>query len=168
MGTNPSHFQGEKHPVEQVSWLDCQDFVKKLSEMTGMSFRLPTEAEWEYAARGGKRSKGYKYSGGDLLMQIAWYNANSDGTSHEVGKKSPNELGLYDMSGNIWEWVSDWKADYREEKQTNPTGPETGDERVCRGGGWNREHDRCRVSYRGDDLPDLRYCSLGLRVVLDK
>lgn len=168
MGSNPSYFQGERHPVEQVNWMDCQDFVQKLSEMTGMTFRLPTEAEWEYAARGGKKSKGYKYSGGDLLPQVAWYNDNSGSTSHEIGQKSPNELGLYDMSGNIWEWVQDWKGDFTEGDQINPTGPETGDERICRGGGWNREHDRCRVSYRGDDLPDLRYRSLGLRVVLEK
>ena len=168
MGNNPSHFQGERHPVEQVNWMDCQDFVQKLSEMTGLKFRLPTEAEWEYAARGGQKGKGYKYSGGDQVSQIAWYNKNSGGTSHEVGQKAPNELGLYDMSGNIWEWVQDWKGDFTDDEQTNPTGPEEGDERICRGGGWNREHDRCRVSYRGDDDPDLRYCSLGLRVVMEK
>ena len=168
MGNNPSYFQGERHPVEQVNWMDCQDFVVKLSKMTGIKFRLPTEAEWEYAARGGNKSKGYKYSGGYLLTQIAWYNENSGGTSHEVGEKVPNELGIYDMSGNIWEWVQDWKGDFTEDEQTNPIGPKEGDEKVCRGGGWNREHDRCRVSYRGDDLPDLRYRSLGLRVVMEK
>lgn len=168
MGSNPSYFQGERHPVEQVHWMDCQDFVEKLSKITGLKFRLPTEAEWEYAARGGKKGKGYKYSGGNMLSQIAWYNENSGGTSHEVGEKAPNELGLYDMSGNIWEWVQDWKGDFTNEEQMNPKGPEEGDERICRGGGWNREHDRCRVSYRGDDLPDLRYRSLGLRVVMDK
>lgn len=168
MGSNPSYFQGERHPVEQVSWLDCQNFVQKLSELTGMLFRLPTEAEWEYAARGGKKGKGYKYSGGDLLSQIAWYNENSGGTSHEVGQKAPNELGLYDMSGNIWEWVQDWKGDFTKDDQINPTGPDEGDERICRGGGWNREHDRCRVSYRGDDEADLCYRSLGLRVVMEK
>lgn len=168
MGSNPSYFQGERHPVEQVNWTDCQDFVKKLSKITGKKFRLPTEAEWEFAARGGVKSNGYKYSGGNQLSLLAWYNENSGSTSHEVGQKTPNELGLYDMSGNIWEWVQDWKGDFTDEEQTNPTGPETGDEKVCRGGGWNREHDRCRVSYRGDDEPDLRYRSLGLRVVLDK
>lgn len=168
MGSNPSYFQGERHPVEQVNWTDCQDFVKKLSKITGKKFRLPTEAEWEFAARGGVKRNGYKYSGGNQLSLLAWYNENSGSTSHEVGQKTPNELGLYDMSGNIWEWVQDWKGDFTDEEQTNPTGPETGDEKVCRGGGWNREHDRCRVSYRGDDEPDLRYRSLGLRVVLDK
>lgn len=168
MGNNPSHFIGEKLPVESVSWFDCQEFAKKLSEMTGRHFRLPTEAEWEYAARGGKKGKRYKFSGGHILEQIGWYNENSGNTSHEVGKKSPNELGLYDMSGNIWEWVQDWKGDFTEDDQVNPTGPETGIERVCRGGGWNREIDRARVSYRGDDQPTLRYCSLGLRIVLDE
>ena len=168
MGNNPSYFQGDKHPVEQVNWMDCQEFIQKLNKITGMEFRLPTEAEWEYAARGGNKGKGYKYSGGNLLSQVAWYNENSGGTSHEVGQKKPNELGLYDMSGNIWEWVQDWKGDYTEKEQSNPCGPDTGEERVCRGGGWNREHDRSRVSYRGDDLPDLRYRSLGLRVVLEQ
>lgn len=168
MGNNPSHFKGEKLPVESVSWFDCQEFAKKLSEMTGRHFRLPTEAEWEYAARGGKKGKRYKFSGGHILEQIGWYNENSGNTSHEVGKKSPNELGLYDMSGNIWEWVQDWKGDFTEDDQVNPTGPETGIERVCRGGGWNREIDRARVSYRGDDQPTLRYCSLGLRIALEE
>lgn len=167
MGSNPSYFKGGKLPVESVSWYDCQEFVKKLSEMTGKRFRLPTEAEWEYAARGGKKGKRYKYSGGNILKQVGWYNENSGETSHEVGIKSPNELGIYDMSGNIWEWVQDWKGDYLKEEQVNPTGPETGIERVCRGGGWNREIDRARVSYRGDDQPDLRYCSLGLRIVME-
>lgn len=168
MGSNPSHFKGEKRPVESVSWFDCQEFAKKLSEMTGRHFRLPTEAEWEYAARGGKKGKRYKFSGGHILDLVGWYNENSGNTSHEVGKKSPNELGLYDMSGNIWEWVQDWKGDYTEDDQVNPTGPETGIERVCRGGSWNREIDRARVSYRGDDQPTLRYCSLGLRIVVDE
>ena len=168
MGNNPSHFKGGKLPVDSVSWFDCQDFVKKLSEITGRRFRLPTEAEWEYAARGGKKGKKYKFSGGHVLNLVGWYNENSGGTSHEVGKKSPNELGIYDMSGNIWEWVQDWKGDFTEEEQENPTGPKTGIERICRGGGWNREIDRARVSYRGDDQPDLRYCSLGLRIVMDK
>lgn len=168
MGNNPSHFKGEKLPVESVSWFDCQEFAKKLSEMTGRHFRLPTEAEWEYAARGGKKGKRYKFSGGHILEQIGWYNENSGNTSHEVGKKSPNELGLYDMSGNIWEWVQDWKGDFTEDDQINPTGSETGIERVCRGGGWNREIDRARVSYRGDDQPTLRYCSLGLRIALEE
>jgi formylglycine-generating enzyme required for sulfatase activity len=168
MGSNPSHFKGEKLPVDSVSWYDCLEFIKKLSEVTGKHFRLPTEAEWEFAARGGKKGKRYKYSGGNILNQVGWYNENSNGTSHQVGLKSPNELGLYDMSGNIWEWVQDWKGEYTECEQENPTGPEVGMEKVCRGGGWNREIDRARVSYRGDDQPDFRYCSLGLRVALEE
>lgn len=168
MGVNPSYFKGEKLPVEKVSWFDCQEFAKKLSEMTGRHFRLPTEAEWEYAARGGKKGKRYKYSGGNILNQVGWYNENSGGISHDVGQKSPNELGIYDMSGNIWEWVQDWKGDYTEDDQVNPKGPETGIERVCRGGGWNREIDRARVSYRGDDQATLQYCSLGLRIALEE
>lgn len=168
MGSNPSHFKGAKLPVESVSWFDCQEFAQKLSEMTGRRFRLPTEAEWEYAARGGKKGKKYKFSGGHNLDLVGWYNENSGGISHEVGKKSPNELGLYDMSGNIWEWVQDWKGDFTEDDQVNPKGPETGIERVCRGGGWNREIDRARVSYRGDDQATLRYCSLGLRIAMEE
>ena len=168
MGSNPSHFRGKKLPVENVSWIDCQEFIAKLNEKTGLRFRLPTEAEWEYAARGGKKSKRHKYSGGNILSQVGWYDENSEAATHEVGQKSANELGLYDMSGNVWEWVQDWKGDYSAEEQVNPTGPEDGTERVCRGGGWNREIDRGRVSYRGDDLPDFHYCSLGLRLVLEK
>lgn len=168
MGGNPSYFKGKKLPVDNVSWIDCQEFITKLNERTGMHFRLPTEAEWEYAARGGKKNKKHKYSGGNILEQVGWYNENSGATTHEVGLKSANELGIYDMSGNVWEWVQDWKGDYSADEQVNPTGPENGTERVCRGGGWNREIDRGRVSYRGDDLPNFRYCSLGLRLVLEK
>ena len=131
---------------------DSQDFVQKLSEMTGLCFRLPTEAEWEYAARGGKRSKRNKYNEGNILNQVGWYNENSGGVSHEVGKKSPNELDIYDMSGNIWEWVQNWKGDYTKDDQINPKGPETGLERVC----------------RADDQATLSYCSLGLRLVMEK
>lgn len=167
MGFNPSSFKGMRHPVDNVDWFDCLDFVTKLSQMTGLRFRMPTEAEWEYAARGGKKSKRYKYSGGNILSQVGWYVENSDGKTHEVGQKSANELGIYDMSGNVWEWVHDWKGDYTSDSQVNPKGPENGTERVCRGGGWNREMDRARVSYRGDDHPGFKYCSLGFRVVLE-
>ena len=166
MGGNPSHFKGGKRPVDSVSWFDCQEFIGKLNDMTGKRFRLPTEAEWEYAARGGKKGKRYKFSGGNVLKQVGWFDENSGGRSHDVGGKSPNELGLHDMSGNIWEWVQDWKGAYSPEDQTNPTGPAAGLEKVCRGGGWNREIDRARVSYRGDDQPDLHYCSLGFRLAL--
>ena len=167
MDNNPSHFEGLDKPVDSINWLDCQNFIKKLNEITGLSFRLPTEAEWEYAARGGKKSKRYKYSGGNILEQVGWFDENSNEMSHPVGQKSPNELGLYDMSGNIWEWVQDWKGEYTSDEQENPKGPLNGTERVCRGGGWNRERDRARVSYRGDDEPNLHYCSLGFRIAID-
>ncbi len=168
MGTNPSQFKGAKKPVENVSWFDCQKFLKQLTSLTGKRFRMPTEAEWEFAARGGNKSQHYKYSGGENLDEVGWYNENSGGQSHLPAEKKPNELGLYDMSGNVWEWVLDWKAEYPAADQINPTGPKEGEERVCRGGGWNRENDRARVSYRGDDLPDLRYCTLGFRVVMEE
>lgn len=168
MGKNPAYFKGPKLPVESVNWSDCQEFVAQLSRITGRHFRLPTEAEWEYAARGGNRSGHYKYSGSNNLDEVGWYNENSESMTHLPGEKIPNELGLFDMSGNVWEWVQDWKADFSELDQINPTGPQEGEERICRGGGWNREPDRARVSYRGDDLPDLRYCSLGLRIVMEE
>jgi len=122
MGSNPSYFKGAKRPVEKVSWNDCQAFIRKLNELTGRSFRLPTEAEWEYAARGGNKSIGDKYAGGDNLGSVAWYEDNSGGTTHNVGTKSPNELGLYDMSGNVWEWCQDWYDSYSSSAQTNPKG----------------------------------------------
>ena len=168
MGTNPSFFNGGDHPVENVSWYDCQAFVKKLNQLTGKQFRLPTEAEWEYAARGGKYSRNNPFSGAPIPDIVGWYDENSDNSTHEVGQKSPNELGLYDMSGNVWEWVQDWKGKYCAEDQVNPIGPEFGYEKVCRGGGWNKEYNKCRVSYRGDFQPDLRYRSLGLRIVMEE
>ena len=112
MGSNPSYFKGKKLPVEKVSWDNCQKFIRKLNKLTGKQFRLPTEAEWEYASRGGSMSRGYKYAGGNDLGSVAWYDGNSDNKTHEVGKKQPNELGLYDMSGNVWEWCQDWYWDW--------------------------------------------------------
>ena len=135
MGSNPSKFKGDNLPVEQVSWNDIQKFITKLNTMTGKTFRLPTEAEWEYAARGGNQSKGYKYSGSNTLDNVAWY-YNSGGKTHPVGQKQPNELGLYDMSGNVWEWCQDWYGSYSSSSQTNPTGPSSGSYRVLRGGDW--------------------------------
>ena len=148
MGFNPSHFKGEKRPVEQVSWNDCQEFISRLNAMTGKNFRLPTEAEWEFAARGGNKSHGYKYAGGNDIGTVAWYDGNSGSKTHSVGQKQPNELGLYDMSGNVWEWCNDWYGQYTPSMKTNPCGASTGLKHVRRGGGWGNVARNCRVSRR--------------------
>lgn len=166
MGRNPSHFKGERKPVENVSWNDCQTFLRKLNELTRQGFRLPTEAEWEFAARGGNRSLDYKYSGSDSIDDVAWYIGNSGDTTHDVGTKSPNELGLYDMSGNVYEWCSDWHGSYGNRMQTNPKGPDSGFSRVCRGGSWAHYATYCRVSDRGSDDPSRHDIVLGLRLCL--
>ena len=167
MGSNPSHFKDAKNPVENVSWNDCQEFIKKLNALTGKEFRLPTEAEWEYAARGGNKSKGYKYAGSNIIGDVAWYDDYSSSSTHAVGIKSPNELGLYDMSGNVWEWCSDWWDNYPSSPQTNPTGPTSGSYRVYRGGSWNYIDECCRVSCHSFNYPDCRNDDIGLRLVLD-
>ena len=131
-----------------------------------MRFRLPTEAEWEYAARGGDRSKGYKYAGSGNLDEVGWYGGNSGNRKHPVGKKKPNELGLYDMSGNVWEWCQDWYGDYTDEAQTNPTGPQSEGNRVLRGGSYLGDAGGCRVARRHISDPGVRYGSSGLRLVL--
>ena len=172
MGNNPSYYSGSNRPVESVSWNDCQEFIAKLnqlcaSQLDGRRFRLPTEAEWEYAARGGTKSKGYKYSGSNTVGNVAWYVDNSS-SSHTVGAKQPNELGLYDMSGNVWEWCSDWFSDtyYSSSPQNNPTGPSTGLGPVFRGGGWFSIAVGCRVSHRTFMLPSSNDSSVGLRLVV--
>ena len=168
MGSNPSNFTGKNLPVEKVSWDDCKTFIAKLNALTGKNFRLPTEAEWEFAARGGNKSRGYKYCGSNTLSDVAWYVDNSDNKTHPVAAKTPNELGIYDMSGNVLEWCNDWYSSsyYTSESQTNPTGPDSGSSRVRRGGSWNYSEHTCRVSYRGDDTPSFRYNYLGLRLCL--
>ena len=166
MGSNPSNFSGSNKPVETVSWDDCQDFIRKLNALTGENFRLPTEAEWEYAARGGNKSRGYKYAGSNTIDNVAWYYDNSGSQTHNVATKSPNELGLYDMSGNVWEWCQDWYGDYSSGSQTNPTGPSSGSYRVYRGGGWIYNARDCRVSIRNYLTPDYRSSNLGLRLAL--
>ena len=166
MGDNPSKFYGDNLPVDYVSWNDCQDFINKLNQLTGLKFRLPTEAEWEFAARGGKQSKGYKYSGSDNIGVVAWYTGNSGGKTHQVGTKEPNELGIYDMSGNVWEWCGDWYGSYSSSAQTNPTGPSSGSFRVLRGGSWYHSARDCRVSYRDYFNPSRRGSVSGFRVVL--
>ena len=168
MGSNPSNFTGTNLPVEKVSWDDCKTFIAKLNALTGKNFRLPTEAEWEFAARGGNKSRGYKYCGSNTLSDVAWYVDNSDNKTHPVAAKAPNELGIYDMSGNVLEWCNDWYSSsyYTSESQTNPTGPDSGSSRVRRGGSWNYRENTCRVSYRGNTTPSFRYNYLGLRLCL--
>ena len=166
MGNNPSRFSGTNLPVENVSWNDCQTFIQKLNQLTGKNFRLPTEAEWEYAARGGNKSKGYKYAGSNTLGDVAWYEDNNSYRTHPVKQKQANELGLYDMSGNVLEWCQDWFGSYTHGAQTNPKGPSSGSCRVCRGGSWNFNARFCRVSNRIIDTPTGFGNNLGLRLAL--
>ena len=168
MGSNPSHFEGDNLPVENVSWNDCQTFLRKLNAMTGKNFRLPTEAEWEFAARGGNRNRGYQYSGSNVLSDVAWYADNSGSKTHNVGAKAPNELGIYDMSGNVWEWCQDWKKSYSSSPQTNPKGPSSGSSRVYRGGSWILSARGCRVASRDCFTPDYGGIDLGLRLALSQ
>ena len=166
MGSNPSYFKGDNLPVEQVSWNDCQTFINRLNSYTGRNFRLPTEAEWEFAARGGNYSRHYKYSGSNYIGDVAWYTDNSGNRTHPVGTKQANELGLYDMSGNVYEWCSDWSGSYSSYSQSNPTGAASGSCRVLRGGCWYIVARYCRSSFRYDDAPGSGYYCLGLRLVL--
>ena len=166
MGSNPSYHAASQYPVESVSWNDCKEFVSRLSSLTGRTFRLPTEAEWEYAARGGNQSRHYKYSGSDNIGNVAWHAGNSGSSTHAVGTKSPNELGIYDMSGNVWEWCSDWYGDYSAGAQTNPQGPSSGSARVVRGGSWFHVARSCRVSHRYSYDPNTSFNDFGLRLVL--
>lgn len=166
MGKNPSVYKGDaRRPVERVSWDGCQKFLRKLNDLTGKRFRLPTEAEWEYAARGGKWSRDYKYAGSNNLDAVAWYYGNSANTTHPVGQKSPNELGIYDMSGNVYEWCLDWYGSYSSNSQTNPSGASSGSYRVGRGGGWSSAAGYCRVLNRSGH-PSFAYDYLGLRLAL--
>ena len=166
MGSNPSNFKGDNLPVEEVSWNDCQEFISKLNSLTGRKFRLPTEAEWEYAARGGKKSRSYQYSGSSNISDVAWYDGNSVNKTHPVGTKQANELGIYDMTGNVWEWCSDWYGFYSSSSQTNPTGADSGSSRVFRGGSWYGNARYCRLSFRDCTPPDCRGYNLGLRLAL--
>jgi formylglycine-generating enzyme required for sulfatase activity len=171
-GNNPSKFKGAKHPVEMVSWEDCQEFLSHLNELTGCQFRLPTEAEWEYAARGGSQSNGYKFAGSNSIDEVTWYGSNSgkgeNRATHQVGTKRPNELGLYDMSGNVWEWCQDWWGPYSSESQTNPQGVRDSwvPHRVTRGGSWNYVAKNCRVSDRNNFEPTDRKDYVGFRIAL--
>ena len=167
MGSNPSSFKGKKLPVEGVSYDDCKQFIEKLNVMTGQDFRLPTEAEWEFAARGGNQSHGYKYSGSNYLDDVAWFRENSGSETNTVATKRPNELGIYDMSGNVYEWCRDSYAKYTSSPQTNPRGG-SGSYRVDRGGSWNSDARNCRVSNRFNNSPGDRDYDLGLRLVLSE
>ena len=155
---------GDNYPAYYVSWDDCQEFITRLNQLTGQSFRLPTEAEWEFAARGGNSSQGYKYSGSNTIGDVAWYTSNSDSKTHPVATKSPNELGLYDMSGNVEEWCQDWFGDYSSSAQTDPVGPSSGSSRVRRGGSWSGSARICRVADRYFSTPSSRSYNLGLRI----
>ena len=176
MCSNPSTIQDNDLPVENVSWDDCQEFIRKLNSLTGQNFRLPTEAEWEFACRGGNNSRGYKYSGGNDIDNVAWNTDNSGrktwlrGISgrrvHHVATKLPNELGIYDMSGNVFEWCSDWYGDYSIHAQTNPKGSDDGVYRILRGGSWGINARSCRSSYRSGGSPSFRSSYLGLRLAL--
>jgi len=163
MGSNPSYFVGKRRPVEQISWDDCQLFIKKLNALTGYNFRLPTEAEWEYAARGGGSSTN-EYPGSNIIDDIAWFDENSNGKTHIVGQKEPNELDLYDIGGNVAEWCQDWYGIYDKDIQTNPIGPSNGSLRCVRGGDWNSDSKYCRISNRNCHTPQYTSYSLGFRL----
>ncbi|KAA0260771.1 MAG: formylglycine-generating enzyme family protein [Chlorobiota bacterium] len=186
MGNNPSNFKGPNRPVESVSWYEMVEFCNKLSEKEGLQkaysgsgenircdftsngYRLPTEAEWEYAARGGNKSRGYKYSGSNDLDAVGWYDNNSGSATKEVGTKQPNELGIYDMIGNVWEWCWDWKGEYSSMPQENPSGPTFGSDRINRGGSWRDEATDCLATSRQSHNPEFADNSGGLRVVRKK
>ncbi|MDE6051660.1 MAG: formylglycine-generating enzyme family protein [Paramuribaculum sp.] len=160
MGTNPSKFKGEDNlPVEQVSWTDCNNFINKLNELTGKNFRLPSEAEWEYAAGGGTKSQGYTYSGSNAIEDVAWYRENSSSKSHPVAQKKANELGIYDMTGNVWEWTSDnYSEDYSCDRMSS--------DRIYRGGSWHNAAISSRVANRDNDSDNTTSYNLGLRLAL--
>lgn len=166
MENNPSSIKGEDLPVGNVSWNDCQLFIAKLNEMTGKKFRLPTEAEWEYAARGGNKSRGTQYSGSSLYSDVAWYEGNSNNRPHPVGTKKSNELGIYDMNGNVWELCQDWWGNYIESSQKDPVGPNSGPTRIARGGSYIA--GAITVAARAGYSPNIRDMNLGFRLALSK
>ena len=169
MGNNPSHFKSDEGnlPVENVSWNEVQVFIKKLNVITGQHFRLPFEAEWEYAARGGKKSTDKKYSGSDDVDEVAWHKDNANGVTHTVASKKSNEIGLYDMSGNVWEWCEDWFVDYSAEELLNPQGGIDGNDFVQRGGSYSFNGvSFARTSLRSKDKAGYVSPGVGFRMVL--
>lgn len=170
MGSNPSKFNATPtHPVESVTWDEARQFALLLSQMTGRRFRLPTEAEWEYAARGAQASRRQPFPGCDRhgLDRAAWYCVNSKGSTHPVAQQQPNELGLYDMAGNVAEWCLDWVGEYPADAQVNPRGPAEGEHRVLRGGHYNSTSSACTVYDRGWYIPSGRYELFGFRLVME-
>jgi formylglycine-generating enzyme required for sulfatase activity len=166
MGTNPSRFPGEDHPVESISWDDVQVFIRMLNAREGGGkYRLPTEAEWEYAARAGATTAYCFGSDARLLDAYAWYAANARGTTHPVGQRQPNAWGLYDMHGNVWEWVQDWYGTYPEAPARDPQGPATGSHRLRRGGGWHSDAHECGAAYRSTIKAGDCYSTLGFRLL---
>ncbi|MDB4728512.1 formylglycine-generating enzyme family protein, partial [Saprospiraceae bacterium] len=164
MKRNPSNFKGGSLPVDQVSWNDVQDFLKRLNSKTDQNYRLPTEIEWEFAARGGTNSQAYEFAGSNSLEKVGWYALNSGNRTHPVGEKEPNELGIFDMSGNVWEWCQDWYGRSRKKDKTNPKEPRNGKRRVLRGGCWGSNTEGCQVSNRGGNDPDSRINICGFRI----
>lgn len=168
MGNNPSNIQGDNLPVENVTWEDVQTFISILNEKSGLNYRLPTEAEWEFAVKGGNKSEKFTYSGNSVLSACGWYYSNSEATTHEVGSKIPNELGIYDMSGNVREWCNDWFGYYSSSMDDNPQGAYDGNMKVNRGGSWTTPAVNCRNTYRHTDYPYEKALDLGFRLVLSK
>lgn len=166
MGNSPSFFGGNTRPVEQVSWYDCQLFLRKLNTLTGKKFRLPTEAEWEFAARGGSKTQSYIFSGSNDLSDVAWFGYNSEDATHPVKMKAPNELGIYDMCGNVWEWCQDWYGDYNNIPETNPKGPISGSGHVLRGGSWINDAWTCRKTFRSNSQSNEKSYCYGFRLAL--
>jgi formylglycine-generating enzyme required for sulfatase activity len=165
--TNKRFFEGcDSCPVERVSWYNVQEFIDSLNARTGMNFRLPSEAEWEYAARGGTLTKGYKFSGSNSDVNVGWKVGNSGSMTHPIGRKKPNELGIYDMTGNVFEWCSDWYSAqwYQVSQGINPTGPVEGSFRVIRGGSWFYDHSGLRNTDRESANPSYRYGYVGFRL----
>lgn len=164
MGSNPSDFIGDNLPVNQVSWNNIQTFIRVLNEQTGLTYRLPTEAEWEFAARGGNSSNGYIYAGSNTIGDVAEYEGNNDTSAKPVGGKQANELGIYDMSGNVIEWCNDWYDSYGSDAVSNPTGPASGSDRVLRGGAYSFSAPKCRVDSRDGIAPNFEFAMFGFRL----